>query len=165
MPDDELLSLAYREKLAAPQVLREQVERLLGDPKSQAFTTNFVGQWRDLREIDFTSPDRNLYPEFDELLKISMIEETHRFFQEILRSDLSVTNFVDSDFTFLNERLAKHYGISGITGQTFRKVTLPRDSVRGGVLTQASVLKVTANGTTTSPVITTAISSAVKTRS
>ena len=112
-----------------------------------------MGQWLDLREIDFTSPDMTLYPEFDELLKISMVEETQRFFREILDRDLSLLNFVDSDFTFLNERLAKHYGISGVRGQSFRRVMLPADSRRGGVLTQASVLKVTANGTTTSPVL------------
>lgn len=153
MPDEELLSLASEGRLNDPAVLRSQTERLLNDPKAQAFTENFVGQWLDLRDIDFTQPDQNLYPEFEELLRISMIEETHLFFQEILNRDLSLLNFVDSDFTFLNERLAKHYGISGVQGQTFRKVTLPDDSVRGGVLTQASVLKVTANGTSTSPVI------------
>jgi hypothetical protein len=153
MPDGELLSLAYQERLTESQVLRGQVERLLNDPKSKAFTTNFVGQWLDLRDIDFTSPDMTLYPDFDELLRISMVEETHLFFQEIVGCDLSLMNFVDSDFTFANERLAKHYGISGIHGQAFRKITLLADSVRGGVLTQASVLKVTANGTTTSPVL------------
>ncbi len=153
MPDRELLALAYQEKLDDPQVVRQQVERLLNDPKSKTFTTNFVGQWLDLRDIDFTSPDMNLYPEFDEWLKLSMVEETHRFFQEILDRDLSLMNFVDSDFTFLNERLAKHYGIPNVRGQAFQKVSLPANSLRGGVLTQASVLKVTANGTNTSPVL------------
>lgn len=153
MPDEELLALALQGKLLDSAILRAQTERMLNDPKARAFTENFVGQWLDLRDIDFTEPDQNLYPEYDELLRISMIEETHRFFQEILNHDLSLMNFVDSDFTFLNERLAKHYGIPGVEGQTFRKVTLPEDSVRGGVLTQASVLKVTANGTNTSPVI------------
>ena len=153
MPDDELLSVAREGRLADPIVLRDQVERMLRDPKATALIENFVGQWLDLRDIDFTSPDQNLYPEFDELLKISMIEETNRFFREILQHDLSVMNFIDSDFTFLNERLAKHYGIPNIRGQSFRKVRLPANSVRGGVLTQASVLKVTANGTNTSPVL------------
>lgn len=154
MPDDTLLSLAKDGKLSKPDVLRKQVERMLKDPKAKAFTVNFVGQWLDLRDIDFTTPDMNLYPDFDELLKLSMVEETHRFFQEILDRDLSVTNFIDSDFTFLNERLARHYGIPGVRGHaTWRKVSLPGQSVRGGVLTQASVLKVTANGTTTSPVL------------
>ncbi len=153
MPDNELLSLAEQGRLTDPVVLRGQVERMLGDPKASALVENFVGQWLGLRDIDFTSPDQNLYPEFDELLKISMVEETHRFFSELLDRDLSVMNFVDSDFTFLNERLAKHYEIPDIHGQSFRKVTLPASSVRGGVLTQGSVLKVTANGTNTSPVL------------
>jgi hypothetical protein len=153
MPDRELLALADRGELDKPQVLRTQVERLLNDPKSKALTTNFVGQWLGLRDIDFTTPDKNLYPEFDELLQLSMVEETNRFFREVLDRDLSLMSFIDSDFTFLNERLAKHYGIKGIRGQAFQQVDLPTDSVRGGVLTQASVLKVTANGTNTSPVL------------
>ncbi len=152
MPDRELLSLASRGTLDQPKVLRGQVERLLNNSKSKSFVTNFTGQWLDLRDIDFTSPDRNLYPEFDELLKISMVEESHRFFRELVDHDLSVMNFIDSDFTFLNERLAKHYGVDDIRGQEFRRVRLPVGSVRGGVLTQGSVLKVTANGTNTSPV-------------
>lgn len=153
LPDDTLRALVDDGRLDDPRVLREQVERMLADPKSTAFTSNFVGQWLDLRDIDFTSPDMELYPEFDELLRLSMIEETHRFYRELLDHDRSVMNFVDSDFTFLNQRLAAHYGIPDIRGQEFRKVTLPEASVRGGVLTQASVLKVTANGTNTSPVM------------
>eukprot|EP00913_Durusdinium_trenchii_P008955 g8421.t1 len=153
MPDDALLAAAAKGKLSDPAELRRQTERLLSDPKSRAFTTNFTGQWLNLREIDFTSPDQKLYPEFDELLKISMVEETHRYFREMIDRNIDLMKFVDSDFTFLNERLAKHYGISGVDGQTFRKVKLPADSVRGGVITQASVLKVTANGTNTSPVM------------
>jgi hypothetical protein len=93
------------------------------------------------------------YPEFDEMLRHAMLEETRRFFREVLDKDLPVAEFVDSDWAILNERLAKHYGIEGVTGQTFRRVELPADSVRGGVLTQASVLKITANGTNTSPVV------------
>ncbi len=153
MPDQELDRLATEGRLGDPETLRRQVERLLNDPKAKSFTTNFTGQWLDLREIDFTSPSGKLYPEFDELLKISMVEETERFFQEMLDHDLSVMNFIDSDFAILNERLAKHYGIEGVRGQAFRRVDLPDDSVRGGLLTQASVLKVTANGTNTSPVL------------
>ena len=153
MPDDALTSLADQGLLENPEVLRDQVERMLDDPKARALTDNFVGQWLNLRDIDFTSPDQQLYPEFDELLRISMVEETHRFFRELMEQDLSIVNFIDSDFTFLNQRLAEHYGIDGIRGQRLRKVILPNDSVRGGVLTQASVLKVTANGTNTSPVV------------
>ncbi len=152
-PDAELLSLASQGKLNQPTVLRDQVDRLLNDSKSKAFTNNFTGQWLDLRDIDFTSPDMKLYPEFDELLKISMLKETHRFFRELIDEDLSLMNFIDSDFCFVNERLAKHYGIDGVTGQLIRKVKLPEDSVRGGLMTQASILKVTANGTNTSPVL------------
>jgi hypothetical protein len=107
----------------------------------------------DLRAINFTEPDTNLYPEFDELLRISMVRETELFFQEILNNDLSLLNFVDSGFTFLNSRLASHYGIGDVTGQEFRKVRLPPGSERGGLLTQASILKITANGTYTSPVL------------
>ena len=153
MPDEALFQSARKETLHQPEVLRAHVERMLRDPKAKAFTENFVGQWLDLRDIDFTEPDQNLYPEFDELLKLSMLEETHRFFNEVLSEDLSLLNFIDSDFTFLNERLAGHYGVKGVVGQAFRKVKLPKNSVRGGVLTQAAVLKVTANGTNTSPVV------------
>jgi hypothetical protein len=152
-PDDELIRLAVAKKLSEPNVLRTQVERMLHDPRSRAFSENFTGQWLDLREIDFTEPDKTLYPEFDELLKLSMLKETHRFFDEVLDNDLSVTNFVDSDWLMLNSRLARHYGIDGVTGQEIRRVVRPAGSLRGGVLTQASVLKVTANGTNTSPVV------------
>ncbi len=152
MPDEELLTLAGEKKLGDAAQLRRQVERMLKDPKSAAFTENFVGQWLGLREIDTTDPSFLLYPEFDDMLKASMIKETQLFFDEVLKNDLSLTNFVASDFTMLNGRLGKHYGIPGVDGWEFRKVKLPADSHRGGVLTMASVLKVTANGTTTSPV-------------
>jgi len=152
-PDDELLALAASDRLREPQVLRQQVERLLRDPRSQAFTENFTGQWLDLREIDFTAPDEKLFPEFDELLKVSMVKETRAFFGEVLDRNLSLMNFIDSDFVMVNERLAAHYGIEGVAGQAIRKVKIPSESVRGGVLTQGSVLKVTANGTNTSPVL------------
>lgn len=152
MPDDELLQLAEEKKLSQPDTLRQQVERLLKHPKAAAFTENFVGQWLSLRDIDFTMPSNLLYPEFDHMLKVSMIRETELFFAEVLKDDLSLTNFVASDFTMLNGRLARHYGIPGVDGWDFRKVTLPKDSHRGGVMTMASVLKVTANGTYTQPV-------------
>lgn len=150
-PDAELTRLAASDDLATN--LRQQVERMLHDPKAQAFTKNFTGQWLSLRDLDFTAPDPNLYPEFDELLRLSMARETELFFQEVLNQDLSLMNFIDSDFTFLNSRLAAHYFIPNIEGQHFRKVKLPADSPRGGLLTQASILKVTANGTYTSPVL------------
>jgi mono/diheme cytochrome c family protein len=153
LPDDEMLDLAAKGKLASADVLRQQTERMLADPRCEGFIKNFVGQWLKLREIDFTTPDAILYPEFDELLKISMVQETERFFAELLTHDLSVLNIVDSDFTIVNERLAQHYGVEGVVGQEFRRVRLAPELHRGGVITQASVLKVTANGTNTSPVL------------
>ena len=152
-PDDELLDLAEKGRLREPAVRRAQVERLLNDPRSAAFAANFVGQWLDLRKLDATNPEGGLYPEFDETLRWSMAQETHGFFNEILKHDRSLLDFIHSDFLILNERLAKHYGIPGVEGMTLRKVANPAGSKRGGVLTQASVLKVTANGTTTSPVV------------
>ena len=126
---------------------------MLKDPKAAAFTQNFAGQWLSLRKIDDTAPDPSLYPEYDDVLKVAMVKEALLFFDEVLKNDLSLTNFVASDFTMLNGRLARHYGIPGVTGQEFQKVTLPPGSHRGGVLTMAGVMKVTANGTTTSPVL------------
>ncbi len=152
MPDDELSKLAEQQKLSQPEVLRQQVERLLAHPRAATFTESFVGQWLGLREIDATEPSHLVYPEFDHLLKVSMIRETELFFNEVLKHDLPLTNFVASDFAMLNGRLGKHYGIPGLTGWEFHKTPLPADSHRGGVLTMASVMKVTANGTTTSPV-------------
>jgi len=152
MPDETLRRRAAAGEFGRPDALRAETERMLQDPKAAEFSKNFVGQWLRLREIEATEPDKILYPEFDEHLKVSMVEETERFFREVLEKDLSLVSFLDSDWTFLNERLARHYGIDGVLGESFRKVALPPGSVRGGVLTQASVLKVTANGTNTSPV-------------
>src|SRR5262249_19972530 len=126
---------------------------LLASPRAKAFTENFVGQWLGLRQIDATEPSHILYPEFDHLLKVSMIRETELYFDELLKNDLSLAHLGASDFTMLNGRLARHYGIPGVDGWEFRRRTLPPGSHRGGVLTMASVLKVTANGTTTSPVL------------
>ncbi len=153
MPDDELLALAGDKKLGKPAFLRAQVERMLKNAKAQALAKNFAGQWLDLRNIDATTPDKRLYPEADELLQVSMVQETEAFFNEVLDRNLSINNFIQSDFAMLNSRLAVHYGIPDVVGEDFRRVALPPDSPRGGVMTQASVLKVTANGTTTSPVI------------
>ncbi len=153
MPDAELLAAAVKGDLSKPAGLRAQTERLLNHPKARAFTTDFTGQWLALRNLEFTTPDARLYPEFDELLRVSMEQETHAFFGELLVKNLSVLNFVESDFAMLNERLAKHYGIPGVSGLDVRRVALKPEWHRGGVLTHASVLKVSANGTTTSPVI------------
>lgn len=153
MPDEELLALAEQQKLMQPSELQNQVERMLASPKAAAFTENFVGQWLGLREIDATEPSHLLYPEFDHLLKVSMIREAELFFDEVLKNDLSLTNFVASDFAMLNGRLARHYGIAGVEGWQFHKTPLTPEVHRGGVLTMAGVLKVTANGTSTSPVL------------
>jgi len=152
-PDEQLLTLAARGQLFQPAQRRAQTERLLNDPRAAWFTETFVGQWLNLREIDFTVPDRQLYPEYDEPLKSAMLDETRRFFGEVLAKNLSVSSFLDSDWTFLNERLARHYGIEGVRGVAMRRAVLKPEDRRGGVLTHASVLKVSANGTTTSPVV------------
>ena len=152
LPDEILLQLAESKQLQDPPVLQQQVDRMLADPKSAAFTENFVGQWLGLRNIDFTEPNYLIYPEFDHMLKVSMIRETELFFAEVLKNDLSLANFVQSDFTMLNGRLAKHYGIPGPDGWEFKKTALPAGCHRGGVMTMASVLKVTANGSYTHPV-------------
>ena len=155
LPDEELMKLAAAKKLHDPATLKAQVNRMIADPRGKAFVKNFAGQWLDLRSIDATSPDANLYPEFDEMLKLAMVGETEAFFTELLRKDLPVTNFIQSDFVMLNHRIAQHYGIGADAAKVedFVRVSLPADSVRGGVLTQASILKVTANGTVSSPVL------------
>jgi hypothetical protein len=152
MPDAELLRLAAQGRLHEPATLRAQTERMLKHDKAHALTRNFCGQWLNLRAIDATTPDRRLYPEFDELLQPAMVGETEAFFEEVLRHDLGIGTLIDSDFAMLNRRLAEHYGIEGVVGEQFRKVALPAGSHRGGLLTQASILKVTANGTLSSPV-------------
>lgn len=152
MPDDELLDLAAKQKLSDAATLRAQVERLLKDKKAKALTENFTGQWLGMRDIDFTEPSARLYPEFDDMLKASMLREVHLFFEELLVKDISIVNFLSSDFSMLNGRIARHYGIDGVDGWEFQRVNLPPGSHRGGLLTMAGVLKVTANGTNTSPV-------------
>src|SRR5262249_32051565 len=124
MPDEELLGLAEKGTLQQTDVLRAQVERLLKDSRASAFTTNFAGQWLGLRNIDATAPDPTLYPEYGDVLKVAMVKEALLFFDEVLKNDLSLTNFVASDFTMLNGRLARHYGIPGVSGQSFVKVKL-----------------------------------------
>jgi mono/diheme cytochrome c family protein len=151
-PDEALMEVARQGKLRDPRVLREQTERLLNDPKSNRFMTDFVNQWLGLRAIDDTSPDRNLYPEYDEFLKLSSARETEGFFRKVLDENLSVRSFVDSSWVLVNEELAKHYGLPDVIGSQLRKVDLPKTSPYGGLWTQSAVMKVTANGTNTSPV-------------
>ena len=152
-PDEELLSAAAAGQLATVEGRRSQVERMLQSPKLRRFTTSFTGQWLDLRRIQATLPDPALYPDFDPLLLWSMQRETELFFEEVLRTNASVLEFVQSDWSMLNERLGQHYGIAGLRGSIPVRTSIPADSVRGGVLTQAAVLKVTADGTRTSPVL------------
>ncbi len=153
MPDDELQKLAGSGVLHQPAILRGQVERLLNAPQAHAFVENFIGQWLELRQIDFTQPDKKLYPEYDDILKAAMLGETTAFFTELLRNDAKLSNFIHSDFLMLNRCIAEHYNIDGVSGEEFRRVPVPTGSHRGGILTHASVLKVTANGTVSSPVL------------
>ena len=154
MPDAELLDLAGKgSSFSDPKTLHAQVERMLIDPRTAAFVSDFTGQWLRLRQINDTTPDEKLYGKFDELLRVSMVWEGEGFFRQLIIDDLPIVNLLDSNWAMLNQRLAEHYGIEGVHGIELRKVTLPPGSVRGGVLTQAGVLKVTANGTTTSPVL------------
>ncbi|MEY2598489.1 MAG: hypothetical protein RLZZ142_748 [Verrucomicrobiota bacterium] len=152
LPDAELCALAEKGTLHLPTTLHSQVERLLNDPKSDRFISDFLDQWLDLRKLDATRPDFRMYPEFRAHLRHSMPAETRSFFRELIARDLSVTHVVASDFAMLNQGLAQHYGIPGVEGSAIRRVALPPESRRGGLWTQASVLKVTANGSTTSPV-------------
>jgi hypothetical protein len=154
-PDAALRARAGRGELRKPEVLRKETERLLNDAKSRRFVDAFTDYWLDLRKIDDTSPSATIYNDYelDEPLKTAALEETQLFFAELLRADLPARNIVAADFTYLNERLANHYGIPGVAGVKMRRVELPRGSERGGLMTMASVLKITANGTTTSPVL------------
>lgn len=154
VPDATLCELAADGSLARPEVLRQQVDRLLADERSDRFLNDFVGQWLDIDKVGEMQPDGNLYPEYDEQLERAMVEETRSFIREILHKDLSLANLIDSDWAMLNDRLAEHYGIDGVEGNAFRRVALHEsDTVRGGLLTQASILNITSNGTTTSPVV------------
>ncbi len=154
-PDAALRELAAQGALRKPAVLRAQIDRMLADPRAQRFVNAFLDYWLDLRKVNITSPDELLYADYylDDHLVESSIAETRAFFAELIRADLPARNVIASDFVTINERLAAHYGLPNVQGSQIRRVALPPDSVRGGLLTQASVLKVTANGTTTSPVV------------
>ena len=152
MPDQRLIDLAANGSLHETKVLQAEVERMLLDARSQRFIDDFLGQWLKLRQIAATDPDRKLYPEFSAYLQDSMVAETRAYFRELLEQNLGASHLIKSDFAMLNEKLAVHYGIPGVSGSQIRRVPLPADCPRGGFLTQASILKITANGTTTSPV-------------
>ena len=153
IPDDPLLDAAVRGQLHKPSVLEKQVRRMLTDPRSGALTRNFVGQWLHLRNLESITPDLRLFPDFDDNLRQAFREETELFFDSVAREDRSVLSLLKADFTFLNERLAKHYGIPHVYGSRFRRVSLDKNSVRGGLLRQGSILTVTSYATRTSPVI------------
>ena len=153
MPDQELITLAKSGELANKEVIRSQVTRMLSDPRSKALVKNFAGQWLGLRKVGDNPPAENLYPEYDRHLEISIVRETEGFFEEILRNDLDVMNFIKSDFVTINERLARFYDIPNVRGDAIRRVPVPADSHRGGLVTQASVHTITSNGTRTSPVV------------
>ncbi len=152
MPDDELLSVAETGKLRAPGVLDKQVKRMLDDPRSSALADNFAGQWLEIRNLDSVKPDPQKFPEWGPELRDAMKMETRLFFNAMLRENRPLSEFLDARYTFLNERLAKHYGIEGIAGPDFRRVDLASNQ-RGGILTQASVLTVSSYPTRTSVVI------------
>ncbi len=152
MPDEKLFKLASEGKLRKPETLRSEVERMLADARSKRFVDDFLGQWLKLRQIASNDPDRKLYPEFSPYLQDSMLSESRAYFRELLDKNLTADFLVKSDFAMLNGKLATHYGIPGVSGAQVHRVSLPAGSNRGGFLTQAAILKVTANGTTTSPV-------------
>jgi hypothetical protein len=153
IPDDELLDLAAAGRLKDPKVLEQQVRRMLADPRSESLVTNFAAQWLYLRDIAAKVPDEILFADFDETLRTSMQRETELFISSVFRENRSVLDLLSANYTFLNERLARHYGVPNIKGSYFRRVTFPEGSVRGGLLGQGSVLTITSYSTRTSPVL------------
>lgn len=152
LPDERLLALAEQGRLSQPAVLRAEARRMLADEKARALTRNFAGQWLHLRNLDGVKPDPEKFPEYNVELRDAFRRETEMLFEAVVKEDLSVMTFLDAGFTFVNERLAKHYGLEGVSGDQFRKVPLA-DARRGGVLTQGSVLTISSYPTRTSPVI------------
>jgi Protein of unknown function (DUF1592)/Protein of unknown function (DUF1588)/Protein of unknown function (DUF1587)/Protein of unknown function (DUF1595)/Protein of unknown function (DUF1585)/Planctomycete cytochrome C len=152
MPDDELMQLAATGKLSDPKVRQAQVDRMLADPKSESFVENFAGQWLGLRDVGNNPPAEDLYPQYDRHLETSMVGESEAYFAEFLKHDLDARQMIQSDFVTINERLARFYGIPDVQGDQFRRVPVPAGVHRGGIVTQASILVTTSNGTRTSPV-------------
>jgi mono/diheme cytochrome c family protein len=153
IPDDELLRLAEKKQLSKPAVLKAQVARMLADPKAEALTDNFAGQWLYLRRLEYQRPDRRAYPNFDQRLRSAMLTETQMFFDGVVKDNRSALDFLDANYTYLNQRLAEHYGIPGVYGTSFRKVMLTPDEHRGGLLGQGSILTVTSYNNRTSVVL------------
>jgi mono/diheme cytochrome c family protein len=152
LPDDDLLDLAAKGRLHDRAALEKQVNRMLADPRARALTDNFAGQWLYLRNLDHQRPDVFLFPNFNTRLRTAMKQETELFFTSVVRENRSVLDFIDADYTYLNEPLAEHYGIDGVKGPAFRRVSLDPASGRGGLLGQASILTVTSYATQTSVV-------------
>ncbi|MBF8305661.1 MAG: hypothetical protein HW398_849, partial [Acidobacteria bacterium] len=152
IPDEPLLDLAERGRLRDPEVLEQQVKRMLADSRSKALVENFVGQWLGLRKLETVSPDPRVFPDFDDNLREALEQQTMLFAESIAREDRSVLDFLRADYTFLNERLARHYGIPNVYGNSFRRVTLQEES-RKGLLGQGSVLTVTSYSNRTSPTL------------
>jgi hypothetical protein len=152
MPDEQLLTLGEQNKLHEPTVLEGQIRRMLDDDRSAALAANFAGQWLEIRNLDSVKPDPGKFPEWGPELRDAMRTETRMFFEAMLRENRPIPEFLDAKFTFLNDRLAKHYGIAGVEGADFRRVDLATDE-RGGILSHASVLTVSSYPTRTSPVI------------
>ena len=153
IPDDELLDVASRGQLQNPEVLEHQVRRMLADPKADALVTNFADQWLYLRNLASITPDMRIFPGFDDNLRQAFRTETEMFVGSIMHEDRSILDLLRARYTFVNERLAKHYGIPNVYGSRFRRVTFGDDAVRGGLLRQGSILMVTSYATRTSPVI------------
>ncbi len=153
IPDDELLETAVRGKLKIPEVLEQQARRMLADDRSRALVNNFAEQWLYLRNLASMTPDMRQFPDFDDNLRQAFRKETELFFESIMREDRSVLDLIRAKYTFVNERLAKHYGIPNVYGSRFRRIDFGKDSVRGGLLRQGSILTVTSYATRTSPVI------------
>ena len=153
VPDDELLDAAIRGKLSQPGELEKQARRMLADRRSFNIASNFAGQWLRLRNVEAVTPNAALFRDFDDNLRQAFRQETELFLDSVLREDRSVLNLIRADYTFLNERLAKHYGVPNVYGTRFRRVTLPPETHRGGLLRQGSVLSVTSYATRTSPVL------------
>lgn len=152
LPDGQLLDLAARLQLRTPAVLERQVGRMLDDPRAAALTRNFAGQWLYLRNLPYQRPDVFLFPNFNTRLRSAMQGETERFFASLVREDRSILDCIDADYTYLNQRLAEHYGVAGVKGEAFRRVRLDPGSPRGGLLGQASLLTVSSYGNHTSVV-------------
>jgi hypothetical protein len=153
IPDDELLDIAIAGKLKDPVVLEQQVRRMLADARSESLVSNFAEQWLFLRDVDAKQPDELLFPNFDESLRIAFRRETELFLDSVLRENRSVLDLLSANYTFLNERLARHYGVPNIAGSYYRRVTFPESSARGGLLGQGSILMLTSYATRTSPVV------------